>query len=89
MVRGLEVFKTHFSACSDYYVLIGGTAATVLMEEAGLEFRATRDLDVVIMVEAVDALFVTTVWDFVKSGKYRLHEASSGEEGNKGSYLGY
>ncbi|MDA1069669.1 MAG: hypothetical protein O3C43_24600 [Verrucomicrobia bacterium] len=80
MVRGLEVFKTHFSACSDYYVLIGGTAATVLMEEAGLEFRATRDLDVVIMVEAVDALFVTTVWDFVKSGKYRLHEASSGEK---------
>lgn len=80
MVKGLDVFKTHFSACSDYYVLIGGTAATVLMEEAGLEFRATRDLDVVIMVEAVDETFVSAVWAFIKSGRYRIQEAPSGEK---------
>jgi hypothetical protein len=40
MVKGLEIFKKHFNNHADQYVLIGGTACTVLMEEAGLEFRA-------------------------------------------------
>jgi hypothetical protein len=37
----------------DQYVLIGGTAATLAMEEAGLEFRATKDLDIVLYIEAL------------------------------------
>ena len=40
MVRGLKQFKEHFASFLDQYVLIGGTACTLLMEEAGLEFRA-------------------------------------------------
>jgi hypothetical protein len=38
-------------------MLIGGTAATLAMEEAGLSFRATKDLDMVLHVEAIDAIF--------------------------------
>lgn len=44
MVRGLNRFKAHFESFSDRYVLIGGTACSLAMEEVGLEFRATRDL---------------------------------------------
>jgi phosphohistidine phosphatase SixA len=29
---------------------MGGTAATLAMEEAGLEFRATKDLDIVLHI---------------------------------------
>lgn len=52
MVRGLDIFQERFAAYVDQYVLIGGTAATLAMEEGGLEFRATKDLDIVLHVEA-------------------------------------
>jgi hypothetical protein len=45
MVRGLVIFQERFAPYVDQYVLIGGTAATLTMEAAGLEFRATKDLD--------------------------------------------
>ena len=48
MVRGLDVFREHFTGHADQFVLIGGTAATLAMEEAVLEFRATKDLDIVL-----------------------------------------
>jgi hypothetical protein len=32
MVRGLERFQQHFAAHADQYVLMGGTAATLAME---------------------------------------------------------
>lgn len=47
MVRGLDVFREHFRAFSDRYVLIGGTACEIVMREAGLGFRVTKDLDIV------------------------------------------
>ncbi len=43
MVKGLDVFREHFAGYEDQYVLIGGTAATLAMTEAGLEFRATAE----------------------------------------------
>lgn len=78
MVRGLDRFREHFAGFSDRYVLIGGTAATVTMEEAGLAFRATKDLDVLLVVEALDAAFGGRMWQFVKQGGYEFRQASSG-----------
>lgn len=45
MVKGLDVFRAWFADYPDQYILIGGTAATLAMEEAGLDFRATKDLE--------------------------------------------
>lgn len=45
MVTGLDRFSRHFARYTDQYVLIGGTACTLIMQEAGLDFRATKDLD--------------------------------------------
>lgn len=42
MVRGLEIFRNHFAGYANQFILIGGTAATLTMAEAGLEFRATK-----------------------------------------------
>jgi hypothetical protein len=41
MVRGLDIFKECFAAYADQYVLIGGTAASLTMEEAGLDAYST------------------------------------------------
>ena len=69
MVRGLELFRESFAAHAHQYVLIGGTAATIAMEDAGLAFRATKDLDVVLHIEAIDAGFGETFWGFVEAGQ--------------------
>ena len=39
-MRVLDVFRECFAGHAKQFMLIGGTAATVAMEEAGLEFRA-------------------------------------------------
>lgn len=80
MVRGLERFREFFGGYQDRYVLIGGTACSVAMEEVGLDFRATHDLDIVLCVEALDRQFVRAFWDFVRAGRYEIQEKSTGEK---------
>jgi len=77
---GLEIFKEHFALHESQYVLIGGAACTLLMEEAGLEFRATKDLDIVLCIEAINAQFVTALMQFIKLGGYKNRQRSSGRE---------
>ena len=76
MVKGLDLFRQHFADDADQYVLIGGTAATLAMEEAGLDFRATKDLDIVLHVEALNAAFGANFWRFVEQGRYEIRQAS-------------
>jgi hypothetical protein len=80
MVKGLDVFRNYFRAYSDRYVLIGGTACALAMEEAGVAFRATKDLDIVLCVEVLDKKFVESFWAFVKAGKYQIQQKSSGRK---------
>ena len=76
MVRGLDVFREYFAGHADQFVLIGGTAATLAMEEAGLEFRATKDLDIVLHIEALSAAFGEVFWSFIEAGRYEIRQAS-------------
>ena len=83
MVKGLDVFRERFRGYSDRYMLIGGTACDLAMREAGLEFRATKDLDIVLCVEVLDTAFVEAFWAFVRDGGYQIQERA---EGNKQFY---
>lgn len=79
MVRGLELFKTRFADYTGAYVLIGGSACDLLMDEAGLPFRATRDLDIVLCAEALTDEFVEAFWAFVEEGGYEIRERGDGQ----------
>jgi hypothetical protein len=59
VVRGLDVFKKYFAAFPDNYVVIGGAACDVIIEAADLIPRATKDIDIILVVEALTAAFVT------------------------------
>ena len=74
MVRGLDIFRQRFRNYADRYMLIGGAACDLAMREAGLEFRATKDLDIVLCVEALDTAFVEAFWAFVREGGYRIQQ---------------
>jgi len=76
VVRGLDVFREQFAGHADQLVLIGGTAATLAMEEAGLEFRTTKDLDIVLHIEALSPSFAEVFWRFVEAGGYEIRQAS-------------
>ena len=79
MVKGLDIFREFFAPYSRQYVLIGGTAASLAMEDAGLEFRSTKDLDIVLYVEALSPEFAKTFWSFVEAGGYEIRESSAGK----------
>ena len=77
-MKGLDLFKTRLAAFADQYVLIGGAACTVAMQNVGIEFCATKDLDVVLCVEVLDAEFAKAFWQFVLDGDYEIREKASG-----------
>ena len=74
MVRGLELFAKRFAGFQECYVLIGGAAAYLVQEEAGLDPRATRDLDIVLCVESLTAEFGQRMWDFIEEGGYAVRQ---------------
>lgn len=80
MVKGLELFKKHFANFQEEYVLIGGTACMLVMEKAGIPFRATKDLDIVLCVEALNKEFVFAFKEFVKQGNYQNRQQSTGKD---------
>lgn len=77
---GLDKFRQHFAQFADQYVLIGGTATLLVLEEQDLEARATKDLDIVLCVEALDLAFVRAFWDFVRAGGYQHQQQSTGKK---------
>ena len=79
MVRGITVFKQYFEEYPDNYVIIGGTACDILMEEAGFIARATKDIDLILIVEALNTAFVEKFWEFIKDGMYERQEKSNDE----------
>jgi hypothetical protein len=80
VIKGLNKFREHFTDFSDCYVLIGGAASDLVMNDAGVEFRATRDLDIVLCLEVLDASFAEAFWAFVKAGGYRNQQRSTGKK---------
>ena len=79
MVRGIDKFREHFAGHEHQYVIIGGAACDLLFGAAGLTFRATKDIDMVLCVEVVDAAFGERFNAFLKAGGYQAHERSDGK----------
>jgi hypothetical protein len=81
MVKGLNTFKKYFEQYTDNYLIIGGTACDIIIDQAGFTPRATKDIDIILVVEALNADFVKQFWKFIKEGNYEKKEKS--EEGRK------
>jgi len=60
MVKGLEDFRDFFRGRSDAYVLIGGAACDVWLSEYNITSRATKDLDLVLIVESLNTTLKNT-----------------------------
>lgn len=75
-MRGIGIFKEYFSEYTDHYILIGGAACSIILNEIGVDFRITKDLDMVLIDENMNEAFARRVWEFIKTGNYEQREQS-------------
>lgn len=78
MVKGLDRFRDYFRDFTDQYILIGGAACDISFENNNADFRATRDLDIVLIVENLNQAFGEQFWAFIREGGYQHRAKSSG-----------
>ena len=70
-MEGLEKFKDAFEAFADNYVIIGGTACSIVMTGTAVRPRATHDIDMIVIVEKMTPDFAARFWQFVREAGYR------------------
>ena len=78
MVKGLNLFRNHFEDFVDQYTVIGATAASEWFAQQELRFRATRDIDIVLLVELLTDGFLRHFWQFVEQAGYETRQRSDG-----------
>lgn len=76
-VYGLERFREHMSGLEGCYAVIGGTACDILLSDADIAFRATKDIDVILLVEERLPEVGKAVWEMVRDGGYTCGWRSS------------
>lgn len=78
MVEGLDKFSESLGSYSNNYIIIGGTACNVILENAGTTPRVTHNIDMIVVVEQLTKDFVSAFWSFIHEGGYtiekRLHK---------------
>ncbi|MCK5851222.1 MAG: hypothetical protein KAH23_09930 [Kiritimatiellae bacterium] len=79
MVVGMELFKKHFRGYEEYFVVIGGAACDEWFTHEGLSFRVTKDVDMVVLLEANNTRFIERFWEFINAGQYSNRQRSTGD----------
>ncbi|HGP9766594.1 Uncharacterised protein [Streptococcus pneumoniae] len=65
------IFQEMFADFQNYYVLIGGTATSIVLDSQGFKSRTTKDYDMVIIYEVKNKEFYTTLNHFLELGEYQ------------------
>lgn len=79
MVKGLDIFKERFKDHTECYTVIGGTACAIVSEEADLPFRATSDIDMILICKETFHEFAEIFWAFIKEGNYTCGWKENGD----------
>lgn len=78
MVVGMDRFREYFSDFRNNYVLIGGVAASLAIEDEGGTFRLTKDFDLVLVIEQLNQPFVERIWRFIRAAGYEVRQNGQG-----------
>ncbi len=78
MIKGLDHFTNYFADNADDFVVIGGVAAHEIMGMAGLEFRATKNIDLVIIARPA-AAFCQKLVAYIEAGRYEVRQSKEGK----------
>lgn len=78
MVKGLDRFREFFRDYYQHFILIGGTACDILLKDKG-GFRATKDIDILILLEKMDRAFAARFGQFIRAGGYEPYASHDGQ----------
>jgi len=79
IIGRLQSFKKWFEGYEDNFVIIGGTACSLIMNEQELDFRLTHDVDIVLLIETLDMDFGIRFWNYIKDAEYKHCQKSTGK----------
>lgn len=71
-------FTEMFKGFEDYYVLIGGTATSIVLDAQGIGSRTTKDYDMVLIDDLKNKDFYNILLQFINEGEYSA--TNSGEK---------
>jgi len=71
MVKGLNIFRDCFRQFEGSFTLIGGAACDEWFTAQGLPFRATKDLDIVLIIEVLAPEAIRALRVFIADGNTR------------------
>lgn len=80
VVGGLEGFTEFFRGYGDSFAVLGGAACSQWLGDADLEFRNTKDVDLVLVLEASDRRFFERLWGYLHDGGYAKWQRSDGKK---------
>lgn len=80
MVRGMPIFRKHFAGYEDSFVLIGGVACDEWFTSLHRRFRATEDIDMVLILDGDHPRFFKRFWAFVKEAGYEIRLKADGKK---------
>ena len=69
---GIDKIREYLGNFNANYVIIGGTACNLNLEDADLQGRATKDIDMIVVCEAINPEYVRQFWAFIKAGGYKV-----------------
>jgi hypothetical protein len=78
MVKGMDLFRERFRGFEDSFILIGGSACDEWFASFGQRFRATKYLDIVLIIETMDPTFLAELGSFIADGGYIIRERTEG-----------
>lgn len=70
-VTGIEKIKEYLGEYKSNYVIIGGTATNLNLDDEELVGRMTHDIDMIVVCEAITPEYVRSFWNLIRAGGYK------------------
>lgn len=78
MIQGLAKFQAHFRHYTEDYVIIGGLATALLMDNYGFLARATKDIDLVVISKDNEG-FLKQLLAFIHEAGYQTKQRTKND----------
>lgn len=85
-MKGIDKIRQYLGEYKGNYVIIGGTACNLNLEDANIQGRATKDIDMIVVCEAITPDYLRSFWDFIKAGGYTAWQVKTDGESRRSFY---
>ncbi len=85
-MKGIDKIRRYLGGYKGNYVIIGGTACNLNLEDAALHGRATKDIDMIMVCEALTPEYLRSFWAMIKAGGYSAWQVKSDDGAHRCFY---